>query len=84
MKICRRDGCHRGYGHQTVPLWGPLRDKVYSRKGRNVYEMKVSVTDAFTEIDGQNYVHQKVIRSVADRLQDCVNSDGFEFEHLRD
>ena len=64
-------------------FWGVLKDKVYSRKPRSAEELKNYIRDAFQEINAQSDLCKKICQSVGDRLQNCVNQEGKQFEHLR-
>jgi hypothetical protein len=42
------------------------------------------IREACQEIDDNKELCAKVCLSVASRLQECVNNEGRQFEHLRD
>jgi len=42
------------------------------------------IREAWQEIDDDKELCAKVCLSVAIRLQECVNNEGQQFEHLRD
>lgn len=61
-------------------LWGYLKDIVYKSKPRNLSSLKQSIISAFSTINSD--LCQKVCESVPDRLQRCIDADGYQFEHL--
>jgi len=65
-------------------FWGVVKDKVLSLKPRIVDDMIRCIREASQETDDNKELCAKVCLSVASRLQECVNSEGRQFEHLRD
>jgi hypothetical protein len=65
-------------------FWGVVKDKALSRKPRTVDDMIRCIRDACQEIYDNKKLCAKVCLSVASRLQECVNNEGRQFEHLRD
>ena len=55
-----------------------------SRKPRTVDDMTRCVREACQEVDDNKELCVKVCLSVTSRLQDCVNNEGQQFEHVRD
>ena len=64
-------------------FWGVLKDKVFSRRPRTVDDMIRCIREAY-QLDDNKELCAKVCLSVASRLQECVNNEGRQFEHLRD
>jgi len=65
-------------------FWGVVKDKVFSQKPRTVDDMIRCIREACKDIDDNNELCAKVCLSVASRLQECVNNEGWQFEHLHD
>lgn len=65
-------------------FWGVVKDKVFSRKPRTVDDMIRCIREACQEIDDNKELCVKVCSNIASRLQECVNNEGRQFEHLRD
>ena len=63
-------------------FWGVVKDKPFSRKPRTVDDMIRCIREACQEIDDNKELCAKVCLSVASRLQECVNNEGRQFEHL--
>ena len=64
-------------------FWGVVKDKVFSRKPHCLDDMIRYIEEACEEINEDKEVCDRVCLSVAGRLQDCVNSTGGQFEHIR-
>jgi len=64
-------------------FWGVVKNKIFSRKPRTVDDMIRCIREACQETDDNKELSAKVCLSVASRLQDCVNNEGRQFEHLR-
>jgi hypothetical protein len=70
-------------GHLTPTdffLWGYLKDIVYKSKPRTLSDLKQSIISAFSSLDSD--LCKKVCESVPERLQRCIDADGYQFEHL--
>jgi hypothetical protein len=65
-------------------FWGVIKDKVFSRKPCTVDDMSQFIKEACQEIDNNKNLCAKVCLSVETRLQEYVNDEGRQFEHLRD
>jgi len=63
-------------------FWGVVKDKVFSLKPRTV-DMIRCIREACQETDDNKELCVKVCLSSASRLQECVNYEGRQFEHLR-
>ena len=63
-------------------LLGNIGGKIYHRKPRSVDDLKSFIRNALQKINEQIDLRQNVCRSVKERLQNCVNCDGKQFEHL--
>jgi len=61
---------------------GVVKDKVFSRKKHTVDDMIRCVREACQETDENKELCTKVCLSVASKLQECVNNEGRQFEHL--
>ena len=62
-------------------LWGVLKDQVYNLRLKTVPELKNAILDKFNEITFE--MCQKVCKSVAGRVQNCMEHEGEHFEHLK-
>lgn len=47
-------------------------------------ELNVYVKDLFAEIDEDKKLSQIVINGIVKRIQQCVNVEGKQFEHLKE
>lgn len=63
-------------------FWGTVKDLVYARKPINLADLRRYIEDAFEEIESNPIQRRRVIESVPERLQACVNGEGSHFEHL--
>jgi hypothetical protein len=63
-------------------FWGVVKDKVFSQQPRIVDDMICCIREACQETDDNKELCAEVCFSVASRLQECVNNDGRQFEHL--
>ena len=61
-------------------LWGVLKDLVYSLKPKTIPELKQAISSKFSVINVE--MCQKVCRSVAGRVQHCIEHKGEHFEHV--
>ncbi|CAF3181292.1 unnamed protein product [Rotaria sp. Silwood2] len=64
-------------------LWGILKDRVYAQNPCNTNHLKSLIEQEFISINDDIELCQKICRSVADRCQMCINTEGKQFEHLR-
>lgn len=55
---------------------------IVKRVNQSSNELKVYVEDAFAEID-EDKGFQKVISNISERLQQYMNEEGKQFEHLK-
>ncbi len=63
-------------------FWGIVKDSVYAQKLINLGQLRCYIEEAFEDIELQ-YAHcKRVIESTPERLQNCINVEGFHFEHL--
>ena len=62
-------------------LWGVLEDHVYNLKPKTIPELKRAISDEFHDISIE--MCQKVCKSVAGRVQNCMEHGGDHFEHIR-
>ena len=65
-------------------FWGVFKNKVYERNPHIVIELKDYISDAFTEIDGDQNLCCTVCQSLLGRYEDCFKVEGGHVEHLRD
>jgi hypothetical protein len=65
-------------------FWGVVKDKVFSQKPCTVDDMIRCIREARQETDDNKELCATVCLSVASRLQECVNNEGRQFQHLRD
>jgi len=65
-------------------FWGVVKDRVFSREPRTVDDMIWCIREICQENDDNKELCAIVCLSVASRLQECVNNEGSQFEHLRD
>ena len=64
---------------------GVVKNKAYERNPHTVNELKDCISDAFTEIGGnQNLCHTVFCVCVLNRYEDCCKVEGGQFQHLRD
>lgn len=64
-------------------MWGYVKDKVYARKPRTLTELKGFIEDVFLKLEINDTMRKNVIKSIPDRLQDCINVEGDTFEYLK-
>lgn len=62
-------------------LWGVLKDSVYRLKPRSLDALRKCIRDSFLAIDAD--ICKTACRSVAIRLQDCIEANGEHFECYR-
>jgi len=63
-------------------LWGIIKDRVYAQQPRNVNHLKLLIEQEFTSLNNNIELCKAICRSVADRCQMCINTEGKQFEHL--
>lgn len=63
-------------------LWGIIKDHVYAGKPRDVEHLKLLIEQEFTSFNGDIELCKSICRSVANRCQMCVSTEGAQFEHL--
>lgn len=64
-------------------FWGVVKDKVFARKPLTMDDMVLYIQQACQEINDNKELCNRVCLSVRSRLQECVNNEGLQFEHLR-
>ena len=64
-------------------FWGVVKQNI-SRKPRSVDDMIRSIREAHQETDDNKELFAKVCLCVASRLQEYVNYEGRQSEHIRD
>ncbi|CAM4820866.1 unnamed protein product [Rotaria magnacalcarata] len=57
-------------------LWGILKDRVYAQNPCNTNHLKSLIEQEFISINADIELCQKICRSVADRCQMCINTEG--------
>lgn len=60
-------------------LWGVMKDLVYSGNPQSLEDLRRSIEENFQLIDQE--LCQKVCRSVTQRLNQCIEYEGEQFEH---
>ncbi len=63
-------------------FWGTVKDMVYARKPLTINQLQQFIEDAFDEIAINQIQRRRVIESLEDRYQSCINVEGSQFEHL--
>jgi hypothetical protein len=64
-------------------LWGIIKDRVYAQNTANINHLKSLIQEEFISLNDSIELCQAICRSVADRCQMSINTDGKQFEHLR-
>ncbi len=64
-------------------FWGVVKDQVFLKKPRDLNQMVEFIRQACQDIDENKELCRKVCFSVTSRLQQCVDSEGKQFEHKR-
>ena len=59
-----------------------IKDRVYAQNPRDINPLKSLIEEEFTLINDNIESCQAICRSVADRYQMCMNTEGKQFEHL--
>lgn len=62
-------------------LWGKVKNEVFSRSPCTLEDLRQYITEALAAINRQ--LCTKVCRSMKSRLEECMNVDGWHFEHLK-
>lgn len=62
-------------------VWGYVRDKVYACNPRSLDELRNLIDFHVRDIPVD--LTRKVCQSVYERCEQCVDADGYQFEHLR-
>ena len=62
-------------------LWEIMKDNVYTGKPRDVEHLKFLIKQEFTSLNGDIELCQSICRSVANRCEICVSTEGAQFEH---
>jgi len=65
-------------------FWGDVKNKAFSQKPYTVDDTICCLREACQETDDNKELCARVCLSVASRLQECVNNEGRQFEHLQD
>lgn len=63
-------------------FWGMAKDYVYKERLPDIDSMKRKITDFFNYINNSPELCETVCRSVAHRLEQCIDADGMQFEHF--
>ena len=63
-------------------LWEIIKDRVYAQKPRDVNHLKLLIEQEFTSLNDNIELCQAICRSVANRCQMCISTEGKQFEHL--
>ncbi len=63
-------------------FWGIVKDSVYAKKPINLEQLSRYIEEAFEDIELQHAQCKRVIGSIPERLQNCINVEGFHFERL--
>jgi hypothetical protein len=61
-------------------LWGNLKDKVYSNNPHTLVELKQSIRETISSIEGSEL--KLVSNNIFKRLEACLRAEGRHFEHL--
>ena len=64
-------------------FWGYVKYKVFARRPRSVEDMAQFIREACQDIDADKDLCARVCMSVHSRLEQCVDVEGKQFEHLR-
>ena len=62
-------------------LWSALKDQVCNLRPKTIPKLKNAISDKFFEIVIE--MCQKVCKSVAGRVQNCMENEGKQFEYLK-
>lgn len=62
-------------------LWGYLKDRIYASRCNNLMELEQRIRDEFVSLNLE--FCERACRSVPQRLHDCIQAEGHQFEHLR-
>ncbi len=63
-------------------LWGIVKDCVYAQNRRDINHLKSLIEEEFTSLNNNIELCQTICRSVANRCQMCINTEGKQFEYL--
>jgi len=63
-------------------LWGIIKDRVYAQKPRDLNHLKILIKEEFTSLNDNIELCQRICRSVANRCQMFIGTEGKQFEHL--
>ena len=61
-------------------VWAIIKNRVYSERPRDLGDLRQRIIDACDMFDLN--MCQDICRSVPDRLVDCINQNGHQFEHV--
>ncbi len=64
-------------------FWSVVKDKVLTRRPHNLQELEAYIYDTFQDIENDSTVQKCDLEECTFHLDDCINSDGAQFEHLR-
>jgi len=64
-------------------IWGVIKDKFFSWKPLIVDDMIRCIRETCQQTDDNKELCAKVCLSLASRIQECVNYEGQQFEHLQ-
>ena len=62
-------------------LWGIINDRMHAQNPRDVSHLQSLIEEEFTSLNGNIESCQTICRSVANRCQMCINTEGTQFEH---
>ncbi len=63
-------------------LWGIIKDHVYAQQPSDIDHLKSLIKKEFALINDNTELCRAICRSVANRCQMCIDTDGKQFEHL--
>lgn len=63
-------------------LWGIIKDHVYAQQPSDIDHLKSLIKKEFALINDNIELCRAICRSVANRCQMCIDTDGKQFEHL--
>lgn len=63
--------------------WGYVKDRVYNRTSPTVESLKQKIEEVFLDLDSDPTLLRRVIESLPDRYQTCINEEGKQFEYLK-
>ena len=64
-------------------LWGRIKDDVYVQQPRDVIHLKLLIEQEFRAFNNNIELCQTIYRSLTDRYQMCISTEGKRFEHFK-